>query len=101
MKIEVYHMIDSDFSDDGKQFSLRDFEHVANVHGLSEVEPAMNALEYAYEKTNHIQKAWTENFGVESIGGIKHRSTSVGDLMEFNGTWYLVTGFGFEKVVVK
>jgi len=54
-------------------------------------------LEYVYERTNSTFRYWGENKGVNDFTG-KNRSTSVGDVIELNGSKYMVSSVGFEKL---
>lgn len=57
------------------------------------------ALDYAYEKTNHIDAEWWDSPDVTLIGEPKHRSTSVGDVMVTAGASYMVASpFGFTEI---
>lgn len=67
---------------------LSDFEHVATIN--------TNDLETAFERTNHIDKAWHENTDV--ICHKTSRSSSVSDIMEKNGKFYVVVSCGFKEV---
>lgn len=56
--------------------------------------------ERAFELTNHINQAWTENTEVVAASG-DHRSSSVGDLVQTDdGQVYLVANMGFELILV-
>jgi hypothetical protein len=91
------HFIDSpdyvekcapEFKDGYKPFKSN-YKHVANV----------TCEEYGqtFQLTNHIEKSWWENEGVELIE--ESRSTSVGDLVEdLNGKLWMVAGIGFMEV---
>ena len=54
-------------------------------------------LEYAFEVTNHIESDWAENDGVEALTE-KRKSSSVGDVFERDGSFYIVAPMGFEKI---
>lgn len=57
-----------------------------------------NDLESAYERTNHIERSWTLNEGVQVVEGLSVRSSSVGDVFEREGKFYVVAGCGFQEV---
>lgn len=69
-----------------------DYEHVGSVEG--------DDLDVAFEKTNHIDQPWTQNAGV-SFKKLDVRSSSVGDVFEREGKFYVVAGCGFQEVEVK
>lgn len=51
-----------------------------------------------FELTNHIDRSWFDNPGVEVL--VQSRSTSVGDaIMDEAGDVYIVAGVGFERIV--
>lgn len=52
----------------------------------------------AFYLTNSIDDYWGNNPGVEEFNS-KHRSTSVGDIMERDGKWYVVAPIGFTELV--
>jgi hypothetical protein len=62
------------------------------------------SLDTAYEYTNHIDRAWNEPELATSRGVIpaspdRQRSTSVGDILVFNGKYFVVASFGFESLM--
>ena len=75
-----------------------DYKLVAEV--ANEVEKFSDAhdfLEYVYEKTNSTFQYWGRNKGVNDFIG-KNRSTSVGDVIEYAGSKYMVSNVGFTKM---
>lgn len=50
-------------------------------------------LDEAYRLTNHIDKLWWENEGVVALR--ESRSTSIGDVLDLNGKFYVVDRCGF------
>jgi hypothetical protein len=55
-------------------------------------------LDRAYELTNNINQAWTQNAGVVAVSE-KARSTSVGDVMiDSHGIPHVVAGCGFVSI---
>jgi hypothetical protein len=58
------------------------------------------ALEYAFRSTQNIEESWIKNENVHYLGLDLDgsRSTSVGDLMLFNGDIYRVEKYGFGLV---
>ena len=54
-------------------------------------------LDEAYALTNHIDSDWTLNDRVRALAGA-HRSTSVGDMLEYDGDYYAVEAHGFKRI---
>ena len=73
--LEVYHNPNfNDVYDSGGKFPrIENCQHVATV--------ATCDIDEAYRLTNHIEQSWTENAGLSVHNGIRHRSTSMGDLV--------------------
>ena len=65
-----------------------DYELVAEVN--------TDNLEIVFRQTNHIDYPWWENDDVKVIK--KSRSTSVGDVVEINGKFWLCETIGFSKL---
>ena len=86
---EVYHVKDFDSRREDRPEFPKDFKLVAFA--------ITDDLERAYFLTNHIDKAWTENFSVVPIAG-PHRSTSVGDVVVTSEGVHEVAAFGFDKL---
>jgi len=66
---------------------MENYELVAEVI-VSKREIVNTNLEIVFALTNHIDFDWWENEGVKLVGAKNKRSTSVGDLIEYNGTWW-------------
>jgi hypothetical protein len=110
--IQVYHdknpkfFVRDGFKLPSVEALVRDYHHVANVY-VHDVDGEA-ALERAYERTNSISQAWTDNDqDVAFLGSPDHgmdgcRSTSVGDLMvipEGEGyATYVVASVGFLRL---
>jgi len=90
MPIVVYHMKAEDcFRKDPKTLKFpEDFEMAAVVE--------TDSLERAFERTNTIERVWTENEDVTPMTE-RPRSTSVGDAMVKDGVVFQVAGIGFTK----
>lgn len=74
-----------------------DYNRVARLE--IDVETVEEALNKAYELTNHIDQDWKLNKEVTSYLYEKNRSTSVGDVFMIGaGTHYVVAPFGFDKI---
>jgi len=73
------------------QQPMAEFEHVADVD--------TDDLDVAYQQTNHIDGPWSDNDGVHCVR--ESRSTSIADVMERRGRFYVVAGFGFEELPKK
>lgn len=67
---------------------LKELEQVATVF--------TNDLDEAFRLTNHIDKSWHENERVKVIK--KSRSTSVGDVLLYEGVMYVVAPVGFLSI---
>jgi hypothetical protein len=55
------------------------------------------SLDSAYELTNNIDHAWTENENVRPTFKSR-RSTSVGDVMQAKGKYHVVESCGFREL---
>ena len=81
---------------------LNDYEAVAFLNNRDLSKGVM--LGEAFELTNSIDAHWSENEGIEVMGGrANYRSTSVGDLIWLNENdenegMYIVDNFGFKPV---
>lgn len=101
--IEVYHFDMNAAMHSGKSlyFMRPEAKDVAQLaekgiyHKVAEVKT--DDLEVAFEKTNHIDKAWQENTEVTSFTE-KARSTSVGDVCIKGEEVFVVSSIGFEKI---
>jgi len=81
-------------------FSNGTFSKVAQVE-VCDGPPVMNALEIAFEKTNHIDSPWWENAGVNrAFLSIRPRSTSVGDRVEIaeTGELWECSSVGWKRI---
>jgi hypothetical protein len=82
---------------------LNDYEPVAFLNNRDLLKDRI--LADAFDLTNSIDEHWSENEGVEVMGGRKnYRSTSVGDLIWLNKNdenegFYIVDNFGFKPVI--
>lgn len=65
--------------------------------GIRDTVSPEDALDIAFEYTNSIDRHWSENKGVRAIGE-KTRSTSVGDVVEVDGSKFVVAGIGFKPI---
>jgi hypothetical protein len=92
MKYTVWHAIVPTFGI--RQVTIECWPH-PNYAMVAEVE-ASN-LEEVFELTNHIDHDWTTNRSVKVIGD-KHRSTSVGDIVEVNGHFWLCENCGWTAI---
>ena len=79
------------------EYNPVDYKLVAVVSSDDHFSDAEDFLEYVYEKTNSIFQYWGLNKGVNDVGG-ENRSTSVGDVIQYKGSLYMVSSFGFEKL---
>ena len=69
------------------------------VHLVAEVDT--DDLDEAFRLTNNIMHLWVINNGVKAVEGVQHRSTSVGDLLEWNDKSYVVESVGFRELTSK
>lgn len=86
----VYHANATDFCGTCPCEFPREFTLVARISEC----PTLGA---AFELTNHINRAWWENPGVERVGP-PCRSTSVGDVVVFEGVAYRCELVGWSKI---
>ena len=97
---KVFHQQDRNkmFFAKPADYNPDDYKLVAEVvNGVDKFSDDHDFLEYVYERTNSTFRYWGENKGVNDFTG-KNRSTSVGDVIEYNGYLYMVSGVGFEKL---
>lgn len=68
------------------------FHHVAEIEG--------GDLNFAFRSTQNIDEAWGDApaEGVKPVGSGPFRSTSVGDIIEQDGVYSLVSSFGFKEL---
>lgn len=59
-----------------------------------------NVLSYAYGCTQTVERLWWEHPDVTKLGDGGHRSTSVGDVIELDGKFWLVADIGFRECLV-
>jgi hypothetical protein len=83
-------------TEDSPVWDARNYTMVAIIDPNESGEPV--SLDDAYRLTNHIDRAWWENEGVNRVGSEPRRSTSVGDVIFRNGTPYRVASFGFDEI---
>lgn len=55
-------------------------------------------LETAFELTNHIDADWTRNPEVTLHNGSRHRSTSIGDVMQNGARYHMVMPMGYREI---
>lgn len=58
------------------------------------------SLDAAYELTNNIDHAWTENEQIMNLGSSR-RSTSVGDVLVAKNQYYVVEDMGFRELTAE
>ncbi len=72
-----------------------------DLHPVAEVNT--HDLEMAWRLTNTIEYPWIDNERVKFLGrhhGDGCRSTSVGDVLERDGKFFIVDSWGFKPVIV-
>jgi len=79
------------------QFKVPDELPAASLEKVAEI--TSDDKEKAFELTNHIDHDWTENEGVTPLVS-KPRSTSVGDVMEIEGKFFIVDSCGFKEIEI-
>ena len=85
-----------------KEYKPEDYKVVAQVERDERLFNSDESfLDYAYERTNSTFRYWGENKEVkevisDSFG--KNRSTSVGDIILYNNSLYMVSSVGFTKL---
>ena len=94
------------FSEDKYTFSLNEgqtptirFDElslIAKLH-LKNIEED-EILDAAYSLTQTKEKDWYKNPEVELIVTGKQRSTSVGDVFEYNDKFWMISPFGFTEI---
>lgn len=72
-------------------------EHVANVE-IPDNMDTTDALEMAFQLTNHINSAWWENDAVTRVDNKEYRSTSTGDIVKLNGKSWRVLSIGWSEM---
>lgn len=106
MKIEVYHAVKMDHFAEESQRHLAamlfnytsKFTHVGTVEVHPVCETADDKLNFAFERTNHIDQDWGLNESVTTHTP-ERRSTSVGDVLVMGNEVYLVAPVGFAFVM--
>jgi hypothetical protein len=83
-------------------FSDRFTNQVHAAWELNEYHPVAvidtDDLDVAFEKTNHITHDWRENKEVAEILDGRARSSSVGDIFEKDGKFFIVASCGFTEI---
>lgn len=91
MDIAVYHHRDPSFALPGARADLTQYAQVGKFPVLPG-EPVEIALENAFAMSQNGEGLWRADSPC--------RSTSVGDLMEVGGVWFVVAPVGFKLVQV-
>ena len=74
------------------------FSHVANVATGTQFDEKYQSDYSALEESFEIMNHWNNPELVERLG--KCASMSVGDIVEFKGQFFVVTGTGFEEIAI-
>lgn len=69
------------------------FSHIATLE--LEEDNIGKILNLSYQLTNHIDDDWTKNKEVIQLNTKQARSSSVGDIFEYNDKYYIVNNIGF------
>jgi hypothetical protein len=95
---KVFHNSKSNFFTPAKTFNQVEFDLVAAVT-FNKAMSVEEALEVAYERTNSIDSHWSNNRGIIMLSHERnHRSTSIGDVILFDGKLYAVDVMGFKEI---
>ena len=73
------------------------YKKVATVMVADEI-GTQEALNVAFEKTNHIDHSWMDNADIEVAGDNSHRSSMPGDVFVMEGKAHVVKGMGFAEL---
>lgn len=87
---ESFHIMSGSVEHAKAAWEQKLYEHVADVE--------TDDLDQAFELTNTIHCHWVDNRGVTVHGDPRHRSTSVGDMLEQDGTLFIVSPLGFKRL---
>ena len=89
--VRVFHVVD---------YAVQFREIAPAPWRVEEVARVNGTMNEAYHLTNHIDEAWHEqqDSRLQFVGKEEPRSTSVGDMMNQDGVWYIVAGVGFKEV---
>jgi len=92
MLFKVFHHREGNFSvaERPAHWPHENWQHVANVE--------CDHIEHVFTLTNHIDQDWTTNPGVEKVGDDRHRSTSMGDIVESDGKFYICEALGWTEI---
>ena len=103
--IQVYHRRDNPF-EEWKTLAQGDLERVASVEDIADdvgsgvPVPDLELLEFAFQRTNNIDTSWTDHGDVHKtpLAYGKMRSTSIGDVLQIDSKFWMVSGQGFQRV---
>lgn len=99
--IRVYHNVKAVSAKTYLSFFNHKFIAVPENQLIFVAEVRTNDLQVAFRLTNTKEKDWWTYEGVsQQFSGSYCRSTSVGDVLELNGTYYAIAPFGFAVVEV-
>ncbi len=91
--ITVYH--NSNFID----YTFKEVDELPADLLTKVAEVDSNDREKAFELTNHLTHDWTTNSEVTPLVP-RPRSTSVGDVMEIDGKFYMVANCGYKEIKI-
>lgn len=76
----------------GDEVKIENLQHIADVD--------VSSLEEAFEICQNADQPWTSKSGVkpDPIVADGTRSVAPGDVLEFEGEWYLVGPAGFQRI---
>lgn len=97
-KFQVFHLHREHFSIFGEASASARALYIEGGHYDRVATVEARGLDDAYELTNHIDKPWWENTGVELHVEPRARSTSVGDvIVRDDGAKFLCESFGWQQ----
>jgi hypothetical protein len=76
-----------------------DLEAVARMDDSGFSNP-QDALDRAYALTQSVNWDWAENEGITALNKTETRSTSMGDVIEIDGEFWVVAIIGFDQCII-
>lgn len=98
--IKIYHAYPPNF--DCQDVPMSNYKEIAEVDCMQDIAKEVDVnilLDYAYNRSQNISKNWFENEGIKPLNGNKYsRSTTTGDILEFNGVKYRCEWIGWKRL---
>ncbi len=99
-KIKIYHAFPANFNCD--ETPMSNYTEIAEVDCAQDIVKKVDVfvlLDYAYSKSQNITSSWLENDGVRPLtDNTKIRSTSTGDILEYDGKKYRCEWIGWKEI---